>query len=66
MVDETNLEQNTNDETEDGQKCLKILDIWEDDNCLNAFQNGQLLNSVFEQMCKVKKRVYEWNVDQFF
>ncbi len=38
MVDETNLEQNTNDEIEDDKKCLKILDIWEDANCLNALQ----------------------------
>jgi len=36
MVDEANLEQNTNDEIADDQKCLKILDIWEDANCLNA------------------------------
>jgi hypothetical protein len=67
MVDETNLEQNIHDETKDGKNCLKILDIWEDENCLNALQNGQLPNSVFEEeMCKVKKRVYEWNADQFF
>jgi hypothetical protein len=57
MVDEANLEQNINDETKDDPKCLKILDIWEDANCLNG-QNGQLLDSVStEEMCKVKKRV---------
>jgi hypothetical protein len=27
MVDEANLDQNTNDEIADDQKCLKILDI---------------------------------------
>lgn len=27
MVDEVNLEQNTNDETKDDRECLKILDI---------------------------------------
>jgi hypothetical protein len=56
MVDEANLEQNTNDETKDDKKCLKILDIWEDANCLNALQKGNYLIVFLKRRCARSKR----------